>query len=227
MRMAFGALAALSLLASVHARAAPPALPLPPPPSELPPAPLRRSPAYDRRPLELSAGARLWTPLGCAGVTGGACTGLGPAFGPQVSALYRASPYFALGGEALLLRAPGVAGGPGAGNTVELGAAGRVYLLEAGTIDPYLELAFGYGVAWATAPEQGGVASGPTARAGGGVDAVLVSGLRLGASIGYRQALLGRADRCSTGACVGPAGDPVEGGLVFAVSATASFGDPL
>ncbi len=231
MRTAFWTLGALFVLRSTTGWAASSALPLPPlPPTRDPePAPLRRSAALERRPLELSGGARAWAPLACVGVTSGACRGLGPAFGPQVSALYRTSPYFAFGGEAMVLRAPGVQAGPGPGSVLELGATGRVYLLEAGPIDPYLELGFGYGVAWTRAKPAapGRLASGPTARAGGGVDAVLAPGLRLGASFAYREALLGRAERCETYACAGPAGEPVEGGLVFGLSATASFGDPL
>jgi hypothetical protein len=184
--------------------------------------------------------------LNCVGGAGSErCRALGPAFGAGVFALYRPTPYFAFGGlfsyswsTGTLPAAGAQATGPAETAEVStenwgLSLAGRVYLLEAGYLDPYLELCFGYASFRTTFSAAGSrsedAAFGPSARAGGGVDAVLAEGLRLGVAGGYSELVFGRGERCRAGGCsvTSPAGGAVRGGWLGSVRVTLLFGDPL
>lgn len=165
----------------------------PPPPERAPePLPLPRAPELARRPVELAI--RATTSLEpCAGNASTACTAPGPAFGAGVVPLYRPTPYFAFGAAFGYSHAAGTERGTRrARSTLELGMTGRVYLLEEGALDPYLETAVG----WASERNELGVtervAVGPFGRAGGGVDWFVTSGVKLGLHAGYSQLMLRR-----------------------------------
>lgn len=157
--VAFVTEGAEAVAAPASAYAPPPPIPLDAaPPPEL--APLE----YPRRPFELSPEFALALPT-CAddGVSDAHCGGLRSSFG--LAALWRATPFIALGGSA---------------NQVPLdrgshhafyGVLGRLYLSDHGIVDPYLELGLGLGNA---------TSRNAAARAGGGVEFFLGRHVRLG-----------------------------------------------
>jgi hypothetical protein len=102
----------------------------------------------------------------------------------------------------------------------ELAAVGRVYLFESGAFDPYLELGLGYAVDRAEGARAG--SHGPSARAGGGLDWVIVSPLRLGAHAAYRERVEWPSRPCAAGCRA-----RLEGGLLAGLALTLAWGDPL
>ena len=131
--------------------------------------PLPRAPATARRPFEVTGGPRLFAPL-CA-TTGDDCA-QSVGFGGALAALHRTDPFFAWGGEGHYLETSDAALPSGTWRrTLELSVLGRVYLLEEGSLDPYLELALGYGwelERWTAQGPASNSRRGPSARVGGG-----------------------------------------------------------
>lgn len=163
-------------------------LPSPPPVLDEAPSPLEREPEWGRRSVELVPEVGFALPRcvaqrsrnsTCATFSGGRIFGF--------YALYRPTPYFAFGGGALLTEFEGDAGST---RTVELGALARVYLLESGRVEPYLELWLGGGSQSSrvtAAPKLNHDASSAGLRVGGGVDFYLAEHVRLGPSLGAAQ----------------------------------------
>ena len=232
----------------VPARADEPAAPLPysawsgqkvPPPPPLfdeGPPPLPRAPVHARRPVEIVPELTLGLSL-CEGGDGSErCEALGPELGGAVSAFYRPNPYFAFGGGVEYGRSAGRLAGAGdvAATHVGLGVSSRVYLLDEGVVDPYLELSLGWS-SWRTALtltdgsrfESG--AFGPSARAGGGVDFVALEWLKLGFAVGWRELVFGSGEQCASGRCRagGVQAGATHGALLAGVRVSLLFGDEL
>jgi hypothetical protein len=208
----------------------------PPPPLEVETAAFARAPERSRRPVEVVPEASV-SLSSCAGGDGRErCEALGPGLGLGVAALYRANPYFAFGGAVTAARRGGRLSGAGELSGEELGLflLGRVYLLEEGDLDPYLELALGWSSFRTTTSYLGGArfedsAFGPSARAGGGVDYVVSDDVRLGVGAALGALVLGRTERCGAGICeTGSAtGGAMNGALVASLRLTWLLGDPL
>jgi hypothetical protein len=156
------------------------------------PLPLARAPELARRPVELVF--ELTTALEpCTRAAHAECSALGPAFGGRLAPLYRPSPYFAFGGALGYAQASGSLGRASLErSTLALGMTARVYLLEEGALDPYLETTFGWASERTRLGPSDRVAQGPCGRAGGGVDLVVASGVRLGALASYTELMLRR-----------------------------------
>jgi hypothetical protein len=208
----------------------------PPPPLEVEPAALPRSAEFARRPVELVPELGVLLSTCEEGANRARCQALGPGFGFGLSALHRPNPYFAFGGAATYTRSGG--GLPGAGSVsahaVGFGLVGRVYLLEKGALDPYLELSLGWSahrtsLNSAGSPPSEEAAFGPAARAGGGVDYVAADALKIGVAAGLNTLVFATHERCEAGRCeLGSAtGAAVSGGLVAALRVTLALGDPL
>jgi hypothetical protein len=180
---------------------------LPPPALRGEPSATPRSPVEERRPVELVAFGRASAPLDPA------ARGAGLGAGASVS--FRTSPYFSLGTEGSVLRVPGPVGDRA--SSTELAAVGRVYLLEAGLLDPYVELAFGYVVDLVRPGAER--SHGPSARAGGGLDLVALSPHKLGFHVAYREVV--RWPSRSSAAV------RADGGLLASVALTLALGEPL
>jgi hypothetical protein len=211
-------------------------VPPPPPQFDEGPPPLARAPVHARRPVEIVPEATLGLSL-CEGGDGSErCDALGPELGGGVSALYRATPYFAFGGGVEYTRSGGKLAGAGdlSATHVGLGLLSRVYLMEEGVVDPYLELSLGWS-SWRTALttydgarlEDG--AFGPSARAGGGIDFVPFDTLKLGFAVGWRELVFGSGERCASGRCRagGLQGGATHGALIAGLRVSLLFGDPL
>jgi hypothetical protein len=163
----------LAVLAPLTASAALPPL------RDAEPLPLARAPELARRPVELTAAATASLAL-CRSGDQSTCRGLGPAYGGELAALFRPTPYFAFGGSFGYSRADRTLRDHALTlETTALAMVGRAYLLEEGAVDPYLEGLVG----WAGAP---------FARAGGGVDWFVGPGVKVGVLAGYSELMLGR-----------------------------------
>ncbi|HEX6275062.1 MAG TPA: hypothetical protein VFZ53_18600 [Polyangiaceae bacterium] len=202
---------------------------VPPPRDEIDagPPPLPRAPERARRPFALAAALDASLPA-----CGHAFRGCGtPTFGAGGAIFHRPLPYFAFGAALGFARAAQSRLDP----TLEReliagGALGRVYFYEEGAFDPYLELELGYASLRTLASTAGGFresrAFGPMARAGGGIDFVVLPGLALGGALGYRQLVF---ETCASRACragAGPLGG-TAGAIVLGVRATFVLGAPL
>jgi len=217
----------------------------PPPLREAEPLPLVRAAELPRRPVELVPRAVISLSSCASGVEEARCEALGPSLGGELLALYRPTPYFAFGG--------GLSYGRAAGSlpSAELSAealsftlAGRVYLLEEGMLDPYLEALVGWGrerttfLPNATSAESRRAAAGvkeqdaafgPFGRAGGGVDCLVGSSVKVGFVAAYGQLVFARGESCRAGRCVAgsaPSGS-VRGGITVGVGASVLFGQSL
>jgi hypothetical protein len=199
------------------------------------PPPLPRAPEHARRPVELASELALSLPTCQSGADAERCAALAPALGAGLLALYRQNPYFAFGAAFSFSRSSSAqAGGLLDGETLAIGAVGRVYLYEEGAFDPYLELELGYGSLRTTLVSAGGAryedsAFGPSARVGGGLDFVVLPSLELGAAVGFSHLLLerGRAcqgERCTAGSAPSAA---MVGALTLGLRATVLLGKPL
>jgi len=155
------------------------------------PAPLTRAPEQLRRPVELVPRFGLSEPLCSRGDTTGPCA-LGSLAGGELAALYRPTAYFAFGGAAFYGRGLGSAQGV-TGDMLGLALVGRVYLTEAGTLDPYLEALAGVSAERVTGERTGSTtltaATGSYGRAGGGLDWFATATLKLGVFAGYSELL--------------------------------------
>lgn len=173
------------------------------------PRALERAPDFSRRAVELGPDVGLALPS-CGGrVEGDApCGALAPGLLLGVSALYRPGPYFAFGGgfqvadfHAKADSAPERA----SGRLYEASAVARVYMLESGRIEPYLELWLGGGSQRTAAVPVGKPrfeqrSFGVGGRVGGGVDFYLGEQLRLGPSFGVLRTFIAGSDHCEAGA---------------------------
>lgn len=192
---------------------------------DLPP-PLARAPEHPRRPFEVGLGLGIFLPsCGSGGIDDRGCRSVAPGSGLDLALLYRITPHFAAGGEAIVsqYRAPeqGLLSG-GGGRTRFLGVAGRLYFAEQGPWDPYLALTLGVGTLALGAAEQSG-ATGFGGRIQAGLDYTLSRRLRLGPAGSL-------ARWWSSGSCASSFCDPYARPLGFAtlgLRLTASFGDPL
>jgi hypothetical protein len=189
--------------------APPPAIVLDaPPPPEL--APLE----YSRRPLELVPEFLLGFPNCSDGSANNArCDGLGAGAGFGATALWRVSPYFALGGTLSTL---GFRFNPPSSAHLQdssagglfYGLLGRVYFADHGSVEPYLELGLGGGADRTSAREADDMKYAETAvggalRAGGGVEFYLGRHLRFGPALDWTRFRVRRVQRCDAAeACV-------------------------
>jgi hypothetical protein len=116
------------------------------------------------------------------------CRSARPGSGAELSVLYRAHPFFAVGGAAAL----GGFGGSGSGalslgapRAQFLGVTGRVYFADDGRWDPYLALTLGVGslTLKSDSTHTDVATSGFGGRVAGGVDYLLGSHLRLGPTV--------------------------------------------
>lgn len=211
-------------------------VPPPPPLFDAGPPPLPRAPVRARHPVEVVPEATLGLSLCESGDGSERCEALGPEFGGGLTALYRASPYFAFGGGVEYTRSTGKLAGAGdvTATHVGLGLSSRVYLMEEGAVDPYLELSLGWS-SWRTALttydgarlEDG--AFGPSARAGGGIDFVPFESVKVGFAVGWRELVLGSGERCESGRCRagGLQGGATHGSLIAGLRVSLLFGDAL
>ncbi len=188
------------------APAPPPALSAPPP---LPAAP---APAYARRPVELIPELGLAFPHCAAGsLSNDRCEGVRGGLGLGFAALWRVSPWFAWGGG---LELAGFDYKPpdrlhlhdASAVAVSLAIMGRVYFLEEGSLDPYVQLRLGGGALGTTYRDDANVqyqdtGAGPSVSIGGGLDFFLSRRLRLGPSIDYTGVFVDKIRHCTGSNC--------------------------
>jgi len=186
----------------------------PPPPIALgaPPAPELPAAEYSRRPFELTPELL----LGFANCSDGSaddtrCSGLSAGLGVGGTLLWRVSPYFAFGGtvsEASFGFHP--AAQTGLQHTSASGSfyalLGRVYFMDHGLVEPYLELGLGGGSIRTSALEADAVqydeaATGGALRIGGAVEFFLSRHLRLGPAFDWTTFNVGHVRRCDGSAC--------------------------
>lgn len=211
------ALCALSALCSPASAEAPAAYaawqgstPVAPPPAVVlraPPPPELEPLEYARRPVELAAELLFGLPSCSAGSASDArCDGLGAGLGWGLGALWRVSPYFAFGGTFNALRfrfdPPSSAGlqDTSAGGLF-VGLLGRVYFLDHGPIEPYLELGLGGGEGRTRAREADArqydeTSTGGALRIGGAVELFLGRHLRLGPALDWTRFRVRHVERC-------------------------------
>jgi hypothetical protein len=205
-------LACCCVSATAHAQstgqhAPPPPIVLePPPPPELPP------PEYPRRPFELSAELLAGLPSCAVGSTDNQrceSAAVGPGFG--ATALYRPSPYFALGGTLSALNfafrpAPGSGLSQGSADGHFWGLLGRVYFFDHGRVEPYLELGVGSAALGTSARELDSEyreeSAGLAFRVGGALEFYLGRQVRLGAAYDWTSFNARRVRRCGQASCV-------------------------
>jgi hypothetical protein len=177
-----------------------------PPPPELP------APEYARRPFELTAEVVLGLPSCALGSSyNQRCDGIaaGPGFG--ATALFRPSPYFALGGTVSALsfgfrptQGSGLSQGSADGHF--WGLLMRVYFISHGRIEPYLELGMGSaGVATRaqeTDAEYQEKSAGLAFRVGFALELYLSRHLRLGPAFDWTHFSVQQMRRCGQARCV-------------------------
>lgn len=170
----------------------------PPPLRDDEPLPWPRAPELARSPVELLPTFRVSLPFCSSASARDGYAALGPALGGELSTLYRPTPYFAFGASASYSVAHGsLSGAPLSAKSLALGISARVYLLEAGELDPYLEGLLGWGSLTTTLTPPGGLvqgesAFGPLGRSGGGIDWLLSPRVKLGITAGLGVLLLER-----------------------------------
>ncbi|HEY4158824.1 MAG TPA: hypothetical protein VGM29_12030 [Polyangiaceae bacterium] len=180
-----------------------------PPPSVLgaPPPPELEPPAYSRRAVELLPELMLGFPECHDGsFSNPRCDDLGGGLGLGVGGLWRVSPYFAFGGTldalAFRFRPPAQAA---LSNTRAAGffagILGRVYFMDSGALDPYVELALGGGAIGTNAVEANNQqyqesSAGGSVRVGGGLEFFLSSRLRLGPALDLTRFSAKHVRRC-------------------------------
>lgn len=187
----------------------------PPPPLAVDerPAPLAERVELPRRAVELIPRLALSLPHCEAGeASSDRCSGVGGGMGLTLTALWRVTPWFAWGGA---LSVVGFENEPEQAEyrDAQAGAAllalvGRVYFMDEGRLDPYLELGVG-GAALGTQQEEpelaGGRArydetsAGPAVRAALGLDIHLTRALRVGPSLGVTRVFVDKVRRCRGG----------------------------
>ncbi len=186
----------------------------PPPPIalEAPPAPELAPLEYPRRPFELVPEFALaWPSCSAGSADDSRCAGLGLGAGFGLTALWRPTPFLALGGSANLLSFADTAESPrrdAHASSAFYGLLGRAYFNDRGTVEPYLELGLGEGVAQSSLIEVNGVrysdsATGIAVRVGGGLEFFLGRHVRLGPAFDWTRLHVSELTRCANGgACV-------------------------
>jgi hypothetical protein len=177
-----------------------------PPPPELPPA------EYARRPFELTPELLLGLPSCADGsVDDSRCSGLSAGLGFGATLLWRVSPYFAFGGTLAEL---GFGFRPAASTGLRSASAsgafygllGRVYFMDHGLVEPYLELGLGGGSVRTHATEDDAVSYDETAigsalRVGGAVELYLSRHVRLGPAFDWSRLDVAHVRRCNGDQC--------------------------
>ncbi|HEY1532954.1 MAG TPA: hypothetical protein VGF76_03020 [Polyangiaceae bacterium] len=186
-----------------------------PPPAivlDTPPAPELPIAEYSRRPFELTPELL----LGFASCSDGStddsrCSGLSAGVGLGGTLLWRVSPYFAFGGT-LSDVSFGFRPAPASGlqhtsaSGLFYGLLGRVYFMDHGLVEPYLELGLGGGSMRTSAREADDVqyneaATGGALRVGGALEFFLSRHLRLGPAFDWTTFNVARVRRCDGSAC--------------------------
>lgn len=207
-----------------------------PPPLRGPePSALPRAPERLRAPLELVPKAVVSLPMCRSGPDSARCASLGPGFGPELAALYRPNPYFAFGGTFGYSHAAGsFSGGALSSSLIEGSLVGRVYLLEQGAFDPYLEAFIGWAsermtLAWPSGYTDVDSAFGPFGRAGGGVDWFVGSGVKLGVFGAFDELVFVGGARCRAGQCATDAvpSSLLRGTITLGFGVSVLLGDSL
>jgi len=186
----------------------------PPPPivQGAPPAPELPAPEYARRPFELTAELLLGLPNCAIGSSyNQRCDGIaaGPGFG--ATALWRPSPYFALGGTVSALsfgfrptQGAGLSQGSADGHF--WGLLTRLYFFDQGSFEPYLELGMGSAGVATRAQEADAEyeenSAGLAFRVGGGLEFYLGRHVRLGPAFDWTRFNVGQMRRCGQSRCV-------------------------
>jgi hypothetical protein len=178
-----------------------------PPPRPRAPGPARESDEYARKSWELFPEAGFGTPI-CRGdsLGPGRCgdSGSGTVLGG--GALYRISPYVALGATAAFANFQFDRVAPSAYSHASfLGFTVRGYFSDRGAIDPYVETGIGRGTS-TMGYADGGVeirseSSGPSAMAGAGIDFWVMPYLKLGPALSYRWTWLTDVRTCAGSTC--------------------------
>ncbi len=187
----------------------------PPPPLLLAPAPPPELPAPElaRRPFELSPELLLGFASCADGTTDDTrCNGLSAGLGVGGTVLWRVSPFFAFGGTLSAVsfgfHPPASSGLHGASaHGLFFGLLGRVYFLEHGPVEPYLELGLGGGSATTRAQESNDVqydetATGTALRVGGAIELYLSRHVRLGPAFDWTRFNVAHVQRCASSDCV-------------------------
>lgn len=176
-----------------------------PPPPELPP------PEYPRRPFELAAELVIGLPNCAMGsMYNERCEGVKPGPGLGATALYRPSPYFAIGGT---ISALNLGFRPAADSQLSGGSADgyfwglltRLYCFDHGIFEPYLELGVGSAGLATSAREMGDEYSESSAglafRVGGAIEFYLSRHVSLGPAYDWTR-FNAHVRRCGQGRCV-------------------------
>ena len=186
---------------------------LPPPiVLEAPPAPELPPLEYARRPFELTAELLLGLPNCALGSSyNQRCDDIaaGPGFGG--TALWRPSPYFALGGTVSALsfgfrpkQGSGLSQGSADGHF--WGLLTRLYFLDHGLFEPYLELGMGSAGVATQAQEIAGeyqeTSAGLAFRVGGALEFYLGRHVRLGPAFDWTRFNVRQMRRCGPTGCV-------------------------
>jgi hypothetical protein len=178
------------------------------PPNDGPP-PLLPRPPHLRRVAEIVPSVGFAIPTcssgaertdRCAGIRSGAQVG--------VAGLWRVVPLFAVG---LSVDVAALRNQPpkrlhlsnASALSVSVAALGRMYLMDEGSLEPYVELALGAGVLGASAREADGLRYDETGTGfltglGAGLDVFVGSQLRLGPFLAYSHTFVRNVRRCST-----------------------------
>jgi hypothetical protein len=167
------------------------------------PAPLGPPRERARRQFELGADLGVGVPH-CARDDGPGCPALTAGTEIGLTVLARPTPYFAFGGSIRRLAFDFSTRGQARARASALFVAlvGRVYLLESGVFDPYLELDLGggaLGLYLTNANER--VPFAPALRSAAGLDFALNGWLRLGSFLSFTQYLPSSVTRCEAFSC--------------------------
>ncbi|HEY6077268.1 MAG TPA: hypothetical protein VIW29_00600 [Polyangiaceae bacterium] len=171
------------------------------------PLPFARSPELRRRPYELTLAPALFLPTcGDGSIDGRGCASVALGSGVEAAVLYRAVPFFAIGGEGLWSGLGGAGGGAlsAAGGSVRFfGVVGRAYFADTGRWDPYASLSIGHGRLELGTGSAGasGATSGWGGRVTGGLDYLVGSHFRFGPTVSLAQLLVWSELECSSGVC--------------------------
>jgi hypothetical protein len=230
--LAFG-LASVTLASTAGADASRFAFLEAPPPAPAPraPEPAREADEFARRSWEAFPFAGFAAPF-CRGPSLGAgrCgeSGQGPVLGG--GALYRVSPYVALGATVSfasfhLDAAPNVSAYSRASF---LGLLVRGHFADRGALDPYVETGIGRGTATTGVTDGTGTveseSAGPSATVGAGIDYWVLPFLKLGPAVSYRWTWLTDVRTCAGAACeTTSVGDRGAVGSFLSVSLTATL----
>lgn len=198
--------------------------------SEPAPLPLLEPEEHLRPSFELSSSVGAGVP---SARRSGATLPAGSEVG--VTALYRGTPYFAVGVGVRLNAFPVLPAESKGGSAVFAGAVGRLYFRERGAEEPYFEL--GLGMSSLRATHRIGARRTrdssdleATARAAIGIDFWLGRSARLGPHFGYTRYSRRAAERCTELGCASfPAeqADLPASVLSLGISLTFGAGDPL